>query len=56
VSGCVINIYGWVKGSGYQALMHAASAFEEDVVVVLDMTVPLTKTGPASLYMHCAAP
>ncbi|XP_025734912.2 polyribonucleotide 5'-hydroxyl-kinase Clp1 isoform X1 [Callorhinus ursinus] len=36
VSGCVINTCGWVKGSGYQALVHAASAFEVDVVVVLD--------------------
>uniref|UniRef100_A0A5F8H9W0 Uncharacterized protein n=1 Tax=Monodelphis domestica TaxID=13616 RepID=A0A5F8H9W0_MONDO len=35
-SGCVINTCGWVKGSGYQALVHAASAFEVDVVVVLD--------------------
>ncbi|XP_009879366.1 PREDICTED: polyribonucleotide 5'-hydroxyl-kinase Clp1, partial [Charadrius vociferus] len=36
VSGCLINTCGWVKGSGYQALVHAASAFEVDVVVVLD--------------------
>ncbi|XP_059541975.1 polyribonucleotide 5'-hydroxyl-kinase Clp1-like isoform X2 [Myotis daubentonii] len=36
VSGCVIDTCGWVKGSGYQALVHAASAFEVDVVVVLD--------------------
>lgn len=36
VSGCVINTCGWVKSSGYQALVHAASAFEVDVVVVLD--------------------
>ncbi|EMP27658.1 Polyribonucleotide 5'-hydroxyl-kinase Clp1 [Chelonia mydas] len=36
VSGCVINTCGWVKGSGYHALVHAASAFEVDVVVVLD--------------------
>lgn len=36
VSGCVINTCGWVKGYGYQALVHAASAFEVDVVVVLD--------------------
>ncbi|XP_041087874.1 polyribonucleotide 5'-hydroxyl-kinase Clp1 [Polyodon spathula] len=35
-SGCVINPCGWVKGSGYQALVHAASAFEVDVVIVLD--------------------
>uniref|UniRef100_A0A8C4SH97 Polyribonucleotide 5'-hydroxyl-kinase Clp1 n=1 Tax=Erpetoichthys calabaricus TaxID=27687 RepID=A0A8C4SH97_ERPCA len=36
VSGCVINTCGWVKGSGYQALVHTASAFEVDVVIVLD--------------------
>ncbi|XP_006012987.1 polyribonucleotide 5'-hydroxyl-kinase Clp1 [Latimeria chalumnae] len=36
VSGCVINTCGWVKGSGYHALVHAASAFEVDVVIVLD--------------------
>ncbi|XP_056387452.1 polyribonucleotide 5'-hydroxyl-kinase Clp1 isoform X3 [Hyla sarda] len=36
VSGCLINTCGWVKGSGYQALIHAASAFEVDVVIVLD--------------------
>lgn len=36
MSGCVINTCGWVKGSGYHALVHAASAFEVDVVVVLD--------------------
>ncbi|KFP31019.1 Polyribonucleotide 5'-hydroxyl-kinase Clp1, partial [Colius striatus] len=36
LDGCVINTCGWVKGSGYQALVHAASAFEVDVVVVLD--------------------
>ncbi|KAM4636819.1 polyribonucleotide 5'-hydroxyl-kinase Clp1 [Discoglossus pictus] len=36
VSGCLINTCGWVKGSGYQALIHAASAFEVDVVLVLD--------------------
>ncbi|MGH0164892.1 UNVERIFIED_CONTAM: hypothetical protein FKN15_047971 [Acipenser sinensis] len=35
-SGCVINPCGWVKGSGYQALVHAASAFEVDAVIVLD--------------------
>ncbi|XP_069089164.1 polyribonucleotide 5'-hydroxyl-kinase Clp1 [Pleurodeles waltl] len=36
ISGCVMNTCGWVKGSGYHALVHAASAFEVDVVVVLD--------------------
>ncbi|MBN3299408.1 CLP1 kinase, partial [Amia calva] len=36
VSGCVINTCGWVKGAGYQALVHTASAFQVDVVLVLD--------------------
>ncbi|CAB1325459.1 unnamed protein product [Coregonus sp. 'balchen'] len=36
VGGCIINTCGWVKGSGYQALVHCASAFEVDVVLVLD--------------------
>ncbi|KAG8546654.1 hypothetical protein GDO81_030109 [Engystomops pustulosus] len=36
ISGSLINTCGWVKGSGYQALIHAASAFEVDVVIVLD--------------------
>lgn len=36
VSGCIINTCGWVKGGGYQAIIHAASAFEVDVVIVLD--------------------
>nr|XP_055033873.1 polyribonucleotide 5'-hydroxyl-kinase Clp1 [Misgurnus anguillicaudatus]XP_055033874.1 polyribonucleotide 5'-hydroxyl-kinase Clp1 [Misgurnus anguillicaudatus] len=36
VGGCIINTCGWVKGSGYQALFHCASAFQVDVVLVLD--------------------
>ncbi|KAM9325920.1 polyribonucleotide 5'-hydroxyl-kinase Clp1 isoform 1-T1 [Gastrophryne carolinensis] len=64
VSGCIINTCGWVKGAGYQAIIHAASAFEVDVVVVLDQerlyndlrrdlphfvhTVLLPKSGGAS--------
>ncbi|XP_064200141.1 polyribonucleotide 5'-hydroxyl-kinase Clp1 isoform X4 [Anguilla rostrata] len=36
VGGCIINTCGWVKSSGYQALVHCASAFEVDVVLVLD--------------------
>ena len=32
----VINTCGWVRGGGYQSLVHAAGAFEVDVVVVLD--------------------
>ncbi|KAM6952039.1 polyribonucleotide 5'-hydroxyl-kinase Clp1 isoform 2-T3 [Lycodopsis pacificus] len=33
VGGCIINTCGWVKGSGYQALVHCASAFESGGVV-----------------------
>lgn len=36
VGGCIINTCGWVKGSGYQALVHCASTFQVDVVLVLD--------------------
>jgi len=36
VSGVVINTCGWVKAQGYQMLVHAARAFEVDVVIVLD--------------------
>ncbi|CAK8680053.1 polyribonucleotide 5'-hydroxyl-kinase Clp1-like [Clavelina lepadiformis] len=35
-SGCVINTCGWIKGQGYQCLLHAAQSFEADVVIVLD--------------------
>lgn len=36
VGGCIINTCGWVKGAGYQALVHCATAFQVDVVLVLD--------------------
>ena len=36
MSGVVINTCGWVKGGGYQMLLHAAKAFQVDLVVVLD--------------------
>ncbi|KAJ7384175.1 Cleavage polyadenylation factor subunit clp1 [Desmophyllum pertusum] len=35
-SGCVINTCGWVTGTGYRILVHAAEAFEVNVIVVLD--------------------
>ncbi|KAL3250133.1 hypothetical protein MRX96_055731 [Rhipicephalus microplus] len=35
-SGVIINTCGWVKGTGYKAITHAALAFEVDVVLVLD--------------------
>lgn len=28
VSGCIINTCGWVTGTGYRILVHAAEAFE----------------------------
>jgi len=36
ISGVIINTCGWVKEGGYQALVHAAGAFEVDSIVVLD--------------------
>lgn len=36
VSGIVINTCGWIKGTGYQILTHAAQAFEVDAILVLD--------------------
>ncbi|XP_014676497.1 PREDICTED: polyribonucleotide 5'-hydroxyl-kinase Clp1-like isoform X2 [Priapulus caudatus] len=36
ISGVVINTCGWVKGLGYKAVIHAAQAFEVDVIIVLD--------------------
>ncbi|CAD5113262.1 DgyrCDS2440 [Dimorphilus gyrociliatus] len=35
-SGVVINTCGWVRDGGYRSIVHAAGAFEVDVVVVLD--------------------
>lgn len=35
-SGIIINTCGWVKNDGYKHLMHAAQAFEVDVILVLD--------------------
>ncbi|EFX62983.1 hypothetical protein DAPPUDRAFT_119643 [Daphnia pulex] len=36
VSRVIINTCGWVKGQGYQMLIHAAKAFEVDLIIVLD--------------------
>ena len=36
VSGVIINTCGWVKGQGYRLLTHAATAFQVDLVIVLD--------------------
>ena len=34
-SGVIINTCGWIKGLGYQSLVHAVTAFEVDVVAVI---------------------
>lgn len=36
ISGAIINTCGWVKGQGYQMLIHAAKAFQVDLIIVLD--------------------
>ena len=36
VSGVIINTCGLVKGQGYQMLIHAAKAFQVDLIIVLD--------------------
>jgi polyribonucleotide 5'-hydroxyl-kinase len=35
-SGIIINTCGWIKGGGYQSLVHTAGSFEVDAIVVLD--------------------
>lgn len=35
-SGVIVNTGGWVRGSGYDSLKHAAGSFEVDVIAVLD--------------------
>lgn len=35
-SGVVVNTCGWVREGGYDAIVHAAGAFEVDSIVVLD--------------------
>lgn len=35
-SGIVINSCGWVKGQGYQHILHAISAFKVGIILVLD--------------------
>lgn len=36
LGGMIINTCGWVDGEGYKCIVKAASAFEVDVVIVLD--------------------
>ncbi|XP_022915312.1 protein CLP1 homolog [Onthophagus taurus] len=36
MSGVIINTCGWIKGEGYKSLLHAATVFEVDVILVLD--------------------
>lgn len=35
-SGVIINTCGWVKGQGYQHLLHATKAFKVGIILVLD--------------------
>ena len=32
----IINTCGWIKGGGYQSIVHTAGSFEVDVIIVLD--------------------
>ncbi len=36
VSGCVINMSGWVKDEGYKSILHTAQEFEVSTILVLD--------------------
>lgn len=36
MSGVIINTCGWIKAEGYKHILHAATAFEVDVILVLD--------------------
>lgn len=36
IGGCVINTCGWIDAFGYEALVHAAQAFEVNTILVLD--------------------
>ncbi|XP_028391142.1 protein CLP1 homolog isoform X2 [Dendronephthya gigantea] len=36
IGGVVVNTCGWVTGAGYKMLVHAAKAFDVNVIVVLD--------------------
>ncbi|KAF6017759.1 CLP1 [Bugula neritina] len=36
VSGCIINTCGWIKDAGYKSLIHIASVFEVNIIIVID--------------------
>lgn len=36
MSGVIINTCGWIKALGYKQLLYTATAFEVDVILVLD--------------------
>lgn len=36
LGGVIVNTGGWVRGSGYDSLKHAAGSFEVDVIIVMD--------------------
>lgn len=68
MSGVIINTCGWIKGQGYKQLLHTATAFEVDVILVLDQerlynelvrdipsfvkVVLLPKSGGVSFYLN----
>lgn len=35
-SGCIINTCGWIKGQGYNSILHVSEQFQCDAVLVLD--------------------
>ena len=56
-SGCVINTCGWVTGTGYRILVHAAEAFEgghHTDPVCSDRTVALSFYSPNHLQWNLA--
>lgn len=40
ISGIIVNTCGWIKGSGYQALKHAAQAFEGNFYLTKSFSFP----------------
>ncbi len=35
-SGLIVNTCGWIDGMGYELLVHVITAFEADMVLVID--------------------
>ena len=54
-AGCVINTCGWVEGSGYASLLHAAREFRAYTVIVLDhekLFVDIQRDLPGVHVLH----